>query len=54
MQVPLLLHGCVEHSSMLTEQSLPVNPAAQRQDCPLGVAIHVPPLKQEIEQVASA
>lgn len=54
MQVPLLLHGCVEHSSTLTEQSLPVNPAAQRQDCPLGVAIHVPPLKHEIEQVASA
>ena len=39
---------------MLTEQSLPVNPAAQRQDCPMGVVIHVPPLKQEIEQVASA
>ena len=39
---------------MLTEQSPPVNPAAQRQDCPMGVAIHVPPLKQEIEQVASA
>lgn len=39
---------------MLTKQSLPVNPAVQRQDCPVGVAIHVPPLKQEIEQVASA